>query len=143
MRTSSPLGLQKGKIKITKEKRKPKLEESLKTLIFGPVFRYTSEVCPAGVFIGAEGVRVRTQVVHKSRCPGLSELPWKCGICRGIAAFWWQIATRFGAWLLLVRPSGRLLLEAPSWLFIMGFGYNLGIKLSRFQISQYLYPRIL
>ena len=102
------------------------------------------EICVAlqGVFIGAEGVRVRTQVVHKSRCPGLSELPWKCGICRGIAAFWWQIATRFGAWLLLVRQSGRLLLEAASWLFIMGFGYNLGIKLSRFQISQYLYPRI-
>ena len=92
-----------------------------------------------GVFIGAEGGRVPVEVVHEGGSLDMAGLPRKRGLGRVSAALWWRLATRFGAWLLLVRPSGRFLLEAASWLLIFGFGYNLGIKLPR---SQIFYPRI-
>jgi len=84
-----------------------------------------------GVFIGAEGSRVPDKLLHESCSLTSSRLPRKRGLGRVSAALVWWLATRFGAWLLLVRPSGRFLLEAASWLLILGFRDNLGIKLPR------------
>ena len=84
---------------------------------------------PAGIFIGAEGDRVPDKIVHESSWAASSEMPWNCGFCRGIAALCHLLATRFGAWLLLVRPSGRFFLEDESWLFSLDFRDNLEIKL--------------
>ena len=111
MNTSSPLSFHKKKIKFTEE-RKSNLKRKLNPS-FWPLARLwtTLYVALQGVFIGAEGRRVPDEVAHESWSMMSSTLPQKLGFCRGIAAFLGNLATRFGAWLLLVRPSGRLLLE--------------------------------
>ena len=63
------------------------------------------------IFIGAEGYRVLDEVAHEIWRLNSSKLPQKPGFCRGFAAKLALLATRFGAWPLLVRPCGRLLLE--------------------------------
>ena len=103
--------------------------------------RWTSVRCTAGDIYRAEGSRVPARHFHKSCCPESSILPRKRGFCRVFAAKLWLLATRFGAWPLLVRPSGRLLLEVSSWLFILGFRDNLVIKLLLIQISSNFLPR--
>ena len=100
-----------------KEKeRKPKLEERRKpkTLDLALWLWTLFSVALQGVFIGAEGGRVPTQLSHENGYLDLTGLPRKRGLGRVSAALWWRLATRFGAWPPLVRPSGLLLLEAAS-----------------------------
>ena len=94
-----------------KKKRKSNLET--KNPSFWPLARLwtTLYVALQGVFIGAEGRRVPDEVAHEIWYPDEIKVPRNLGFCRGFAAFLWNLATRFGAWPHLVRPSGRLLLE--------------------------------
>jgi len=64
------------------------------------------------IFIGAEGRGVPDEVAHEIWDLISSILPQKPEFCRKFAAKLALLATRFGAWPLLVRPCGLLLLEA-------------------------------
>jgi len=106
MRTSSPLGLQKENKKYTKVERKPKNPN------FGPLLDAGRSVrCTAGDIYRAEGSRVPSKHLHEIWSMDKIKVPRFRGFCRGSAALWWLLATRFGAWPLLVRPCGLLLLE--------------------------------
>ena len=95
------------------EERKSKLQEENLNPRFGPLALPLDALlcCSAGVFIGAESRRVPDEVAHKICCLISPILPQICGFCRNSAAKMWLLATRFGAWPLLIRSSGRLLLE--------------------------------
>jgi len=64
-----------------------------------------------GVFIGAEGRRVLDEVSHENWSLDKLKVPQNPGFCRNFAAKLALLATRFGAWPLLIRSSGLLLLE--------------------------------
>ena len=132
------------KIYKRKTKIKSNLERKPKNPSFWPLaLRWTTlYVALQGVFIGAEGRRVLDEVAHEIWYPDKLKVPQNCGFCRNSAAKVWRLATRFGAWPLLVRPCGRLLLEVWSWLFILGFRDNLIIKLPRFWILPISFKRI-
>ena len=63
------------------------------------------------IFIDAEGRGVPDEVAHENWDPDVTVLPRNPEFCRGFAANLAPLATRFGAWPLLVRPRGLLLLE--------------------------------
>ena len=92
-----------------KTKRKKKNPKNL-TLALGSSLD-ALYVALQGLFIGAEGIRVPVELPYEIWYRDKIKLPRKRGFCRDSAAILWHMATRFGAWLLLVRPSSRLLLE--------------------------------
>ena len=130
MKASSTLSY---RIYKRKTKRKPKLEEreKPKNPNFWPLALPLDDLYVAlqGVFIGAEGSRVPSQLPYEIWYQVLSGMPRKRGLGRVFAALWWRLATRFGAWPPLVRPSGRSLLEAAYRLLILNSRDNLGSKL--------------
>ena len=94
---------------LQKENKNIKVEKILKilTLALGSPLD-ALYVALQEIFIDAEGYRVLDESGHEIWDQDLIKVPRICG---GSAALLWLLATRFGAWPLLVRPRGILLLE--------------------------------